>query len=260
MAGKIITITQQKGGSGKTTLAAHLAASYQIQFKHSVAVLDTDPQGSLGRWLMIRHQNRSEADITLKTASAWGARYEAKQLAENHDLVIIDMPPKSGGDGMPSIEVADLVLVPVAASPVDLWATEPTLDQIRQANKPFRIILNRYNPRNKLTEKIKEALKDLDVKATKTALGHRVLYASSMGEGRTAGEAKPSSPAALEINALTNEVKKLRPMRSKNCSRKLENLPIFNCVQIVQRDPLLHNRNNRNCCTVYPDTLSVNHI
>ncbi len=90
MTGKIITITQQKGGSGKTTLAAHIAVACAQNRKLKTAILDTDPQGSLGRWFMARKENAngSGPDMTFRTASAWGARYEAQALAEEHDIVV----------------------------------------------------------------------------------------------------------------------------------------------------------------------------
>ena len=74
--------------------------------------------------------------MTFRTASAWGARYEAQALAETHDIVVIDTPPKMGVDGRPAIETADLVVIPVAPSPVDLWATEPTIEMTRGEKKP----------------------------------------------------------------------------------------------------------------------------
>ena len=133
MTGKIITVTQQKGGSGKTTLAAHIAVACAQNRKLKTAILDTDPQGSLGRWFMTRKENAngSGPDMTFRTASAWGARYEAQPLAEDHDIVVIDTPPKMGVDGRPAIETADLVVIPVAPSPFDLWATEPTIEMTR---------------------------------------------------------------------------------------------------------------------------------
>ena len=97
MAGKIITIAQQKGGSGKTTLAAHLAVAGILRKPGtSVAILDTDPQGSLGQWYLKRCETLGEdnAGLELRTASAWGAKLEARNLAKVHDLVIIDTPPK----------------------------------------------------------------------------------------------------------------------------------------------------------------------
>ena len=116
MLSKVITISQQKGGSGKTTLAVHLALAFIKYHNLKVAVIDTDPQGSLGKWYMIRTEKKvSNENLTFKTASLWGAQYESKTLKKDHDIVIIDTPPKIESDARPSIESADLVLIPMAA-------------------------------------------------------------------------------------------------------------------------------------------------
>jgi chromosome partitioning protein len=183
VTGKIITITQQKGGSGKTTLAAHLAVAAARLHGKTVAIVDTDPQGSLGRWFMARAErsNGAEPDMGFRTASAWGARYEAQSLAKDYDIVIIDTPPKMGVDGRPAIETADVVLIPVSPSPVDLWATEPTLEM---------------------------AGKDMGATAARTMIGNRVIFASSMGNGSSVLEAQSKGLAAQEISDVAKEVLK----------------------------------------------------
>ena len=95
MLGKIFTISQQKGGAGKTTIAAHLAVAWAQQSGKSVAVLDVDPQGSLGEWLEVREQRlgQDKTGLCFRTASGWGARREAETLAKDHDVVVIDTPP-----------------------------------------------------------------------------------------------------------------------------------------------------------------------
>ena len=136
MLSKVITIAQQKGGTGKTTLAVHLAMGFIKYHNLKVAVIDTDPQGSLGQWFMIRSEKKIASDnLTFKTASLWGAQYESKTLKKDHDIVIIDTPPKIESDARPSIESADLVLIPVAASHVDFWATGAIVDIAKKANK-----------------------------------------------------------------------------------------------------------------------------
>ena len=88
MSGQVITVAQQKGGSGKTTIAANLAVAL-ARAGHDVALLDTDPQGSLGRWFMTRREAGLEGP-EFSTASAWGVSYECDKLRKLHDVVIID--------------------------------------------------------------------------------------------------------------------------------------------------------------------------
>jgi len=93
MLSKVITIAQQKGGTGKTTLAVHLALAFIKYHNLKIAIIDTDPQGSLGQWFMIREEKKlSNDNLTFKTASLWGAQYESKTLKKDHDIVIIDTP------------------------------------------------------------------------------------------------------------------------------------------------------------------------
>jgi chromosome partitioning protein len=207
MPGKVITVAQQKGGSGKTTLTANLALALAAK-NLTVAILDTDPQGSLGRWFMARMERLGDAEpgLDFRTASAWGARYEARQLIRDHDLVIIDTPPKMGLDGKPAIEVSDLVIVPISPSPVDVWATEPTIELARADGKPVLIVLNRAALRTRLTGEIREAVGKMGCDVAETMIGNRVIYAESAGTGHGAIERRPSGPAAAEISMLADEV------------------------------------------------------
>ncbi len=207
MLSKVITISQQKGGSGKTTLAVHLALAFIKYHSLKVAVIDTDPQGSLGKWFMIRTEKKIPSDnLTFKTASLWGAQYESKTLKKDHDIVIIDTPPKIESDARPSIESADLVLIPIAASHVDFWATGAIVDIAKKANKKILIQINRSSQRSKLITKTNEFIKSLDLSATKTIIGNRQIFAASMGEGKTAVEKQKKSNAVEEIKNLSEQI------------------------------------------------------
>ena len=207
MLSKVITISQQKGGSGKTTIAVHLALAFIKYHNLKVAVIDTDPQGSLGKWYMIRTEKKiSNDNLTFKTASLWGAQYESKSLKKDHDIVIIDTPPKIESDARPSIESADLVLIPIAASHVDFWATGAIVEIAKKANKKILIQINRSSQRSKLITKTNEFIKSLNLSATKTIIGNRQIYAASMGEGKTAVEKQKKSIAIEEIKQLSEQI------------------------------------------------------
>ena len=207
MLSKVITISQQKGGSGKTTLAVHLALAFIKYHNLKVAIIDTDPQGSLGKWFMIRTEKKiSNDNLTFKTASLWGAQYEAKTLKNDHDIVIIDTPPKIESDARPSIESADLVLIPITASHVDFWATGAIVEIAKKANKKILIQINRSNQRSKLISKTNDFIKSLNLSATKTIIGNRQIFAASMGEGKTAVEKQKKSNAVEEIKQLSEQI------------------------------------------------------
>ena len=207
MLSKVITISQQKGGSGKTTLAVHLALAFIKYHNLKVAVIDTDPQGSLGKWFMVRSKKNSlNKNLTFKTASLWGAQYESKTFKKDNDIVIIDTRPKIESDARPSIEAADLVLIPMTPSHVDFWATEAIIDIAKKAEKKIFIQINRANERSKLVKKTHEYINTINVKSTNTLIGHRQIYASSMGEGKTAIEKQKKSNAVEEIKKLSEQI------------------------------------------------------
>jgi len=207
MLSKVITIAQQKGGTGKTTLAVHLALGFIKYHKLKVVLIDTDPQGSLGKWFMIRTKKENSNDnLTFKTASLWGAQYESKTLKNDHDIVIIDTPPKIESDARPSIEAADLVLIPMSASHVDFWATGAIVEIAKKANKKILIQINRSNQRSKLITKTNDFIKSLDLSSTQTIIGNRQIYASSMGEGKTAIEKQKKGVAVEEMKKLCEQI------------------------------------------------------
>jgi chromosome partitioning protein len=206
MTGLIITLAQQKGGAGKTTVAAHLAVACALGGK-SVALLDTDPQGSLGQWFERREAAMGpEIDLVFRTASGWGARREARAMAKDHDVVVLDTPPKSDLELRPALEAANLVAIPVQPAPVDLWATEPTLAMVDKVGSRSLLIINRMIHGTLLGAEIAREIAAMGHPVSTTSLGSRVAFAGSMGEGRTVMETHPNSPAAAEVYDLAIEV------------------------------------------------------
>jgi chromosome partitioning protein len=200
--GKVVTVAQQKGGSGKTTLAVNLAVEFR-QRGLRVALLDTDPQGSLGRWFLSRRERLGEAGMEFSTASAWGVSYECEKLKKLADVVIIDTPPKVDADLRPALREADLVLVPVAASMVDLWATDGVFDLIGREGRRAVIVLNRVKAGTRLGGEVAEAAAKVGGVAAAT-LGQRVVYAETLGQGLGAGEMR--GVAQGEVGRLADEV------------------------------------------------------
>ncbi len=200
--GKVVTVAQQKGGSGKTTLAVNLAVEFRRRGLR-VALLDTDPQGSLGRWFMSRREKLGEAGMEFSTASAWGVSYECEKLKKLADVVIVDTPPKVDADLRPALREADLVLVPVAASMVDLWATDGVFDLIGREGRRAVIVLNRVKAGTRLGEEVAQAAAEVGGVAEAT-LGQRVIYAETLGTGLGVSEAR--GVAAGEVARLADEV------------------------------------------------------
>jgi chromosome partitioning protein len=207
MAATIITIAQQKGGAGKTTLAAHLALAWAAAGRR-VAVIDIDPQASLSTWFAHRRERlRGKApDIEVAAITGWRVTAEVERQARSHDVVLVDSPPHAATEARIAVRAASLVLVPVQPSPMDLWATKATLDLARAERVPVMLVLNRVPPRANLTEAMLAAFMALNVPLAQTQIGNRVALASSMADGKGILEAAPGSKAAEEIDCLAREI------------------------------------------------------
>ena len=210
MAAKILTVAQQKGGAGKTTLAAHLAVAYTAH-KHRVALVDIDPQGSLGMWYRQREAALGDAaaGMLLSSLSGWRARNEVTRLARDFDIVLVDSPPHAETEAKVAVRSADLVIVPVQPSPMDVWATRPTLELAAQERVPVLMVLNRVPPRATLNEDMFGEVKRLGGKIARTRIGNRIAFAAALAEGRAVGETQPRGRAAEEIGALAKEILRL---------------------------------------------------
>lgn len=214
MAHTVITIAQQKGGAGKTTVAAHLAVILSQRGKR-VAAIDIDPQGSLTQWHKIREERFGEGytGMTFSSTSGWRVSNEIARLKKDHDFIIIDSPPHTEADAKTAIRAADLVLIPVQPSPTDLWATAATLKLAKADNIPVKVILNRVAPNSKMAQAAIDTLGGEDV--LDNMLGNRVAFASALFEGRTANETNPSHPSAQEIKDIANEILELLKLEAE---------------------------------------------
>ena len=202
-AARVITIAQQKGGAGKTTLVVHLAIA-MAQRGLKIALIDIDPQGSLGHWHKIREKRMGEGytGLHFSTISGWRVGTEVSKLRRAYDVIIIDSPPHVETEARSAIRAADLVIIPVQPSPTDLWATQATINFALSEKIPVRTVMNRVNPASKLLATIKAELPEL----ANSSLGNRVTFASSLLEGKGVTEIEPRSAASLEIKALTEEI------------------------------------------------------
>ena len=204
---KIITIAQQKGGSGKTTLAANLAVSFSLNRNLKTTILDADPQGSLGKWFIQRESKLKDKNlIKMKTSSLWGVQYESNSLKDKTDIIIIDTPPKLDADGRPAIQIADLILIPVSPSQVDFWATESIIDLAQREKKKILVVINRANAKSRLLNEAKQFISKMKVDQSNTIIGNRQIFISSMGLGLSAIEKQKSGKGSTEISSLTSEV------------------------------------------------------
>jgi chromosome partitioning protein len=212
MTAIIITIAQRKGGAGKTTLAAHLGVALAAAGR-VVGLIDTDPQASLAIWHERREERlgHGETGVDFAAVTGWRAAAEIASRARDCDIVLIDSAASADIETRSAIRCAGLVLVPVQPSPVDLWATLPTLDIAEQEGVPALLVLNRVPARARLNASMRERLAEYDVGLAATGIGNRVALAAAFAEGKSVVESADASLAAGEIAALAEEVLQLLP-------------------------------------------------
>jgi chromosome partitioning protein len=200
--GVVITVAQQKGGAGKTTLVAHLAVAWAGEGK-KVAIVDIDPQASLSAWA---EQRGARNGLDVSRVTGWRTQAEVERKSRDHDIVLVDSPPHAETEAKIAVRAAALVIVPVQPSPMDVWATKPTLDLAKAERVPALLVLNRVPPRARLNEAMLEKVGELGVPVAATRVGNRVALATALFEGRGITETAPSSAAGEEIRALAAEI------------------------------------------------------
>jgi chromosome partitioning protein len=205
MAAKIITIAQQKGGAGKTTLAAQIAVAFAADGKR-VVLVDIDPQASLADWHRLRNGAQVRYPLDMSAVAGYRVSTELSRVKSSYDIVIVDSPPHAETEAKLAIRAADLVLIPVQLSPMDIWATGPTVQLARAAGVPVLLVLNRVPPRANIVQIMRAQLAEKELPVAQATIGNRVAFAESMLEGLTVLESDPRSTAAAEIDALKQEI------------------------------------------------------
>ena len=205
--GKVISFTNQKGGSGKTTLSANLAVLWSNS-GYKVAVIDADAQNSLTYWLEARKKYYGENDIgiTSYNLDVRNLKEEIKQIKSKYNFIIIDSPPSITFDTIQIIKASDRVFVPVQPSPLDLMATVPFLKLVIQEKKNPIIFLNRVMPRARLTDAMILRLRYAGAKIARSRISSKVLFAETFSVGRGVIDISVTSDAAKEIINAGNEI------------------------------------------------------
>lgn len=195
---RVIVLASQKGGSGKTTLSGHLAVQAEISGAGPVALIDTDPQGSLSKWWNAR---------AAETPAFVAARFDNLESdldalrAQGFKTVIIDTPPAVTRAIAQVVSHADIVVMPTRPSPHDLRAVGATVEIAESHGKAMIFVLNAATSRAKITAEAAVTLSQHGTVAPVT-LHHRVDYAASMTDGRTVMEYNANCASAKEVRGL----------------------------------------------------------
>jgi chromosome partitioning protein len=214
---QVIVLASQKGGVGKTTLAAHLAIAAEAAGDGKTVLIDCDPQGSLSAWW---NERKAESPVLAQTSIAeLPAKLMALKVA-GYQFAIIDTPPAITSAIGAVVRCADLVIIPTRPSPHDLRAVGSTVELVQAEGKPFAFAVTQAKPNTRLTVQAVAALSAHG--AVSPAIIHdRVDYAGSMIDGRVVQETDSKGRSAAEIAELWNFVKARLPKNTK--TRKTAN-------------------------------------
>ncbi|UDG82663.1 ParA family partition ATPase [Candidatus Vallotia lariciata] len=214
MTAKIIAVTQQKGGVGKSTIAMHLGAALHEKEK-KVLVVDADGQNTLIHWSSTTCEEVGIPFSIVNLAEAGGEIHkEIKKFVNDYDLIIIDCPP-SITEQISGIVllVASIAIIPISSSPADYWSSIGLMKLIQQAqiiNEDLKAVflLNKTEEKRMLTRELKRSLKKLSFPLLKTRISTRECYKQAMALGKTVLQMtdRSSKLASAEIRACTNEI------------------------------------------------------
>lgn len=214
---RTIVINSQKGGSGKTTLCAHLAVQAERAGDGPVYLIDTDPQGTLSMWHEKREAEAPQrVEVPLADIAAGLRLLEQRKAA----YCFIDTAPTRTNENVALFRMADLVLVPIRPSPSDLWAAAATVALLKEADIPFLFLLTQAKANASITGQAAAVLSHHGPVA-ETFIADRVPYAAAMTDGRTALELAPKGPAALETAALWKNIKACLHASMRKPSKKV---------------------------------------
>jgi chromosome partitioning protein len=205
---KVIAVLNQKGGSGKTTIATHLARALQLAGA-DVLLVDSDPQGSARDWAAVRE----DQPLTVVGIDRPTIDRDIKKVASKVDFVVIDGAPQASDLAVSAIKAADFVLIPVQPSPYDIWATADLVELVKQrieltdGKLQAAFVVSRAIKGTRIGAEVAAALEGYALPILDTRIAQRVSYPGTAATGTTVLEAEPDGDAAAEVRALADEIK-----------------------------------------------------
>ena len=204
---KVIAVLNQKGGSGKTTIATHLARALQLDGA-DVLLVDSDPQGSARDWAAVQEDN----PVTVVGIDRPTIDRDVKNVARV-DYVVVDGAPQAADLAVSAIKAANFILIPVQPSPYDIWATADLVDLVKQrievtdGRLQAAFVVSRAIKGTRLGGEVTEALAGYELPVMDTRVTQRVIYPGTAAGGTTVLDSDPDGDAAREIRALMAEIK-----------------------------------------------------
>lgn len=206
---QVISVINQKGGVGKTTVATHLATALRLD-GHSVLLVDSDPQGSARDWAAVQEDH----PLSVVGMDRPTIERDLKSIAPV-DFVIIDGAPQAADLAVSAIKASDFVLIPVQPSPYDIWATADLVELVRQrieitdGKLQAAFVVSRAITGTNIGKEVSGVLEGYELPILVSRVHQRVNYASSAASGSTVLEDQPESEGAKEMIQLAREIKTL---------------------------------------------------
>lgn len=206
----ILTVTNQKGGAGKTTVVECLAMAWHSE-GYRTLVVDADEQATAHDWAAIAASQELDVPEVIRLTD-W--RLICRQLpaqAEAYDCVIIDTPPRLGKISSAAMGISDMVILPVCPGGHDHNALGPTLDliedvQVRVPDIQVAILLNKI-ANTRIARDHRPAIQELtDLKILSSELRMHTSYIEAQTAGETPLTYEPRGAAAKEIRAVVSEI------------------------------------------------------
>ena len=203
----VIAVLNQKGGSGKTTIATHLARAFQLDGA-DVLLVDSDPQGSARDWAAVRE----DQPVTVVGIDRPTIERDIKNIARK-DFVVIDGAPQASDLAVSAIKAASFVLIPVQPSPYDIWATADLVELVKQrievtdGKLQAAFVVSRAIKGTRIGLEVAEALAGYGLPILESRITQRVSYPGTAAAGTTVMDTDPAGDAAAEVRALAAELK-----------------------------------------------------
>lgn len=211
--GRVIALLNQKGGSGKTTLATHLAGELAFE-GYQVVLIDADPQGSASDWAERRAQNGQKRLYGVFGLARESLHVEVPKIAQTADFVVIDGPPRAAAITRSALLAADLALIPVQPSAYDIWATQEMVRLVEEARlyRPAlraAFVINRRVVGTVIGREARAALAEQILPALAVEICQRIAFADSVAGGLLVRERDARCAAAHEIARLATQVREM---------------------------------------------------
>lgn len=215
MSAKIVTVFNQKGGCGKTTVSMHIAGTLGLRGNKTLLV-DMDEQGTATRWASQAPEDKPFPASVIGLAPSGGAMHrEVRKFVADYDYIVVDCPAVHSPSSSSALLISDIALIPVVPSPPDLWAAvaaKALAQQAQVTNETLRIrvLANMVQRRVSLAKQAIEILgDDGDIPLMDSMIGSRSAFRECQAIGATVHGVSGAREAVSEVDTMVDEVLQL---------------------------------------------------